>query len=157
MVEAVKHRTQIPTFIKLPANTHIQNLLNIASTAEQSGVDALVVINTLPGMVINVETRRPILGHYFGGLSGPAIKPVGVRLVYELFQSTSLPIIGVGGISNWKDAIEYIMAGAKAVQIGTALAKLDLHIFKELVDGIQQYLNLEGISKLSDLVGVASQ
>lgn len=122
----------IPVWAKLPGNTHLPNLREVAQSAEKAGADAIVLTNTIPGMSIDIETKKPILGHKTGGLSGPAIKPIGIRLVYEVFQEVNIPIIGAGGITKGEDMIEYMLAGASAVEIGTGIIWEDLEIFEKI-------------------------
>jgi dihydroorotate dehydrogenase (NAD+) catalytic subunit len=114
-----------------------------------------VAINTVKGMAIDVESGRPVLGNAFGGLSGSAIRPVAVKCVYDLYEALRIPIVGVGGVSSYEDALELIMAGAKAIQIGSAVAK-DLSIFRSVADGIDRYLARKGIT-LEDVVGSAHE
>jgi dihydroorotate dehydrogenase (NAD+) catalytic subunit len=106
-------------------------------------------------MAISIEAGRPILSNIFGGLSGPAVKPIGVRCVYEMYDVVDIPIIGAGGIETWQDALEYIMAGAVAVQIGSGVGRRGLRIFKEVNSGLERYLKSRGIESLEDLVGTA--
>ena len=118
IVKAVKHSSGIPVFPKL--SPHVNNLEDMAIALKRGGADAIVAVNTLRAMAIDVDARCPVLGNIRGGLSGPAIKPVGLRMVYDLARLKLLPIVGVGGIANGRDALEYIMAGASIVQVGTA-------------------------------------
>jgi len=147
----------IPLFLKLAGNTHIENQLNVAKAAIDAGIDGLVAINTLPAIAIDIWTERPVLGFKIGGLSGPAIKPVAVRIVYELFKKfgTQIPIIGVGGIITWKDAVEFMLAGATAVQIGSGIAYRNITIFKEINDGLVTYLNKKKIGNIREIIGKA--
>lgn len=152
IVRAVK-TAGIPIFPKL--SPHVNNIAEMAKALEEAGADGLVAINTLRAMAIDVDTATPVLGNIRGGLSGPAIKPVGVRMVYELHRATKLPIIGVGGISTGRDALEYIMAGASAVQVGTAA----LHRGPEACGDIAKELGTEldrlGYTNISGAVGRA--
>ena len=141
-------------FVKISA--HITNLAKIAETIFSSGADGIVAINTLRAIAIDIWSKKPILGGIFGGLSGPAIKPVALRCVYELYQYfPEKVIIGVGGISSWRDAIEFFLAGASAIQIGSVIAFKDLNIFKELNDGVIKYLNKEGYDSINEIIGLA--
>ena len=106
-------------------------------------------------MVIDLQIGRPILHNRVGGLSGPALKPVAIRCVYELYKSLDIPIIGCGGVSTWEDAIEFFMVGATAVQVGTAIASKDLNLFQEIVDGIIKYLEKKGHDDLKGIIGIA--
>ena len=138
------------------------NVIDITESAKAAiagGTDALSMINTLRGMVIDIETKKPLLGNKVGGLSGPAIKPVGLYMVYECFEKIiecnkrKIPIIGIGGISNWQDALQYIMAGASAVGVGTAWM-VSPGVFTHIHDGLFEYLKMENQS-ISNLIGVA--
>jgi dihydroorotate dehydrogenase (NAD+) catalytic subunit len=157
MVEAVcrsvKEAVPIPVFAKLTPNT--SSIASLAKAAEKGGADAVVAINTLKGMVISPEARMPVLGNRYGGLSGPAIRPVGVRCVYEIYEAVNIPVIGVGGISTGRDAIEYMMAGAKAVQIGTAIWKEGPEVFGKITREIMEFMEESGYKKLSEMTGVA--
>jgi dihydroorotate dehydrogenase (NAD+) catalytic subunit len=106
-------------------------------------------------MAIDVETAKPILSNRFGGLSGPAIKPIAVRCVYEIYQKVRIPIIGCGGITNWRDAVEFILAGASAVQIGTAIAFKGIQVFTQIVEGIKEYLEKKRFRSVIQIVGMA--
>ncbi|MFW9789423.1 MAG: dihydroorotate dehydrogenase, partial [Candidatus Thorarchaeota archaeon] len=116
--------------------------------------DAIVAINTLRGMKIDIHQMRPVLGHKVGGLSGPPVFPVAVRCVYELSQNLTVPIIGVGGVSTWEDAIEMHLAGASAIQVGTALIE-GIEVFSQIKEGVKKYLDKIGVSDISAIVGVA--
>jgi len=148
-----KKRTRAPVLAKLTPNT--SSIADLARAAEKGGADGLVAINTLKGMVIDPEARMPILGNKFGGLSGPAIKPVGVRCVYEIFEAVDLPIIGVGGIATGRDAVEYIMAGASAVQIGTAVWVHGMGVFSRVCKDMVKFMKDNDYKSVSDMVGVA--
>ncbi|KXA95701.1 dihydroorotate dehydrogenase [candidate division MSBL1 archaeon SCGC-AAA259E19] len=151
VIEACKD-SEIPIWVKLPGNTHIPNLIEVAKSAEKAGADAIVLTNTLPAMSIDVTSERPILGNITGGLSGPAIKPIGLRLVYEVYEKVDIPIIGAGGVESGKDMIEYILAGASAVEIGTGIMKRDLDVFKKVCEEASTFLDER---KVKDLVGSA--
>lgn len=152
VVRKVQRKLDLPVFAKLTPN--VTNIRKIGRAAESGGAGGLVAINTLPGMAIDVETERPVLGNGSGGLSGSAIHPVAVKSVYDLYEAVSLPIIGVGGVETGKDAIELVLAGASAVQVGTAIANKDLDIFEEINAYLENYLGLKGV-KLGELVGKA--
>ncbi|MHA2060153.1 MAG: dihydroorotate dehydrogenase [Candidatus Ranarchaeia archaeon] len=157
VVASVKRAITKPLWIKIPCNTNIPSLIAVVEGVERSGVDALVVSNTLPAMAIDVTTQQPILGNKIGGLSGSALKPVSLRLVYELFQKTSKPIIGAGGVNTWKDVVEYLLAGAVAVQIGTAVAQQTEQVFQTISSNLNRYLTKNQISNVQDLVGLSHQ
>jgi dihydroorotate dehydrogenase (NAD+) catalytic subunit len=155
VVRAVKAAVQVPVFTKLTPNTsHIREL---ARTVERAGGDGIVAVNTLRAMAIEVETGRPILGNKIGGLSGPALKPVALRCVYEIAQTVDIPVIGCGGVVDWRDAIEYLLAGARAVQIGSAIAYKDLAVFNEIVTGVRDYLQRKEYSEVEDIVGLSQK
>ncbi len=153
MVARVKHSTSIPVFPKLSAES--SSLVEVARAVEKAGADGVVAINTLRAMCIDVDLRRPRLSSVFGGLSGPAIKPVAVRCVYELYEALSIPVVGVGGVSSFEDALEFMLAGASAVQVGSALAREGLVVFRKLVEGVKGYLDRHGFSSVKELVGLA--
>ncbi|MHA1775980.1 MAG: dihydroorotate dehydrogenase [Promethearchaeia archaeon] len=150
--KAVKKSVSIPIFAKLTPN--IANVVPIAKAAENAGADALVAINTLRGLALDYQTGRPLLSHGIGGVSGKAIKSIGVRVIYELYSHISIPLIGVGGIFEWKDVLEYIYAGATAVQIGSAFFMGD-QIISEIKNGLLQFLQSKNVFHLSDLRGNA--
>jgi dihydroorotate dehydrogenase (NAD+) catalytic subunit len=153
IVASVKDAVRIPVMAKLTPNTH--RLLEVAKAVEAAGGDAVVAVNTVKAMAISVEARRPILYNRTGGLSGPAIKGVGIRCVYELHEAVELPIVGVGGIESSTDVLEYMMAGASAVQIGSAVGRKGLLVFKEICDGLSEYMAANKLGDLSEIVGVA--
>jgi dihydroorotate dehydrogenase (NAD+) catalytic subunit len=153
IVNSVKSITGCPVFTKLSPNT--SNIQRLASVIEAAGGDAVVAVNTLRAMAINIETGRPILGNHIGGLSGPALKPVALRCVYEIAQTVSIPIIGCGGIMNWQDAVEYFYAGAHAVQIGTAIAYKEVTVFNDITNGIRAFLDLKGYQSVKEIVGLS--
>lgn len=153
VVSEVKSSVSIPVWAKLTPNT--SSIQTLGKAAEKGGADAVVAINTLKAMVICPEMRRPVLSNKFGGLSGPGIKPVGVRAVYDLYSSLDIPIIGVGGITCWKDAVEYIMAGASAYQIGSAIGSVGPEVFKEINEGLVAFMKEHGFESIKEMVGVA--
>lgn len=157
VIQAICRRARrglkIPILAKLTPNT--SSIADLAMAAQVGGASAVVAINTLKGMSISPEARMPILANRFGGLSGPAIRPVGVRCVYEIYERIKIPIIGVGGISNASDALEYIMAGASAVQIGTAIWKEGLDVFGKVNEGILKFMAENGFSRVKEMVGIA--
>lgn len=152
VTRAVKGATSLPVIVKLTPYTH--KVVEIAEAVAKAGADALTLTNTIKGMAIDTFRRRPVLANIFGGLSGPAIKPVALRIVYEVAGVVNIPIIGCGGIMNSNDAIEFIMAGATAVQIGTATFA-NPRASLEIIEGIGQFLQKEGVDKITELVGVA--
>ena len=134
---AVKTATDAPVWVKLTPN--VTDIKSIGLAAQKGGADAVVAINTVRGMAIDIESGYPVLGNRFGGLSGRAIKPVAIKCVYDLYDVLDIPVIGVGGISDWKDAVEFIMAGALAVEIGSAVGN-NINIFKDVSMGIEAFL-----------------
>ena len=137
--------------IKLSPN--VTDIAEIARAAEAGGADVISLINTLLGMRIDVKTRRPVLHNNMGGLSGPCVKPVAVRMVYQVRQAVKLPIIGMGGIATGEDAIEFLLAGANAVAVGTA-GIVDPYAWIRVRNGIEQYLDNHGIASVNDIVGM---
>ena len=153
ITKVVKNGVDVPVWVKLTPN--VADIVGLGLAAQRGGADAVVAINTLKAMAIDVETGRPILGNRFGGLSGPAIKPVAVRCVYDLASALDIPVIGVGGVSSWQDAGEMIMAGAEGVQVGTALGKVEGYgIFGSIAEGLSYYLDRKGMT-LEELKGMA--
>lgn len=145
--KAIKNK---PLIVKLSPN--VTDIKIFGKVAEEAGADAISAINTLLGMAINIETKKPYISNITGGLSGPAIKPVAVRMVYELFKTVKIPIIGVGGIMNYKDVIEFYLAGASAVQIGTANF-VDPEIPLKIIVELEDYLKSKSIDNITDLTG----
>lgn len=153
VVRQTKESVEKPVIVKLTPN--IANIVELAEAAEDAGADAVTAINTVKAMVIDVETGRPVLGNRIGGLSGSAIKPIGVRCVFEIFDAVKIPIIGCGGIGGWRDAVEYIQAGASAIQIGTAVATRGLNVFREVAEGVEAFLSKRGFRNVKEAVGIA--
>lgn len=150
LVKAVRCQTKIPIIVKLSPN--VTNIVEIALSAQDAGADALSLINTLLGMAIDINTRRPKIGNITGGLSGPAVRPVAIRMVWQVSRAVNLPIIGMGGIMNANDAIEFIIAGASAVSVGTANFVNPMSVI-EIVSGIRKYMQEKEINNINDLVG----
>jgi len=155
VVREVKASIQKPVIVKLSPN--VTDILTVATAAVDAGADALTAINTVRAMAIDVETSYPVLSNTFGGLSGPAIKPIALRCVYELHQKLKIPIIGCGGITDWRDAVEFLLAGASAVQIGTAIAIKNLNVFNDINRGIDDYLIKKRIRSIKQIVGLSHQ
>ena len=151
---AVKDVVNVPVWVKLTPN--VSDITCIGNAAESGGADAVVAINTLKGMAIDIESGYPILGNRSGGLSGKAVKPVAVKCVYDLYSALEIPVIGVGGISSWQDAVEMMMAGASAVQIGSAVYDR-LDIFSEISTSIEAFLQRKGYSDVKKLIGLAHE
>jgi len=153
VVEKVKAAVDKPVFVKLSPN--VTSIVEIAETAVKAGADAITAINTVKAMAIDTETAIPILSNKIGGLSGPAIKPIAVRCVYEIYEQVKVPIVGCGGITNWRDAVEFLLAGATAVQIGTAVAIKGPNVFKAVNQGIDAYLKRKGFRSVDEIVGLS--
>ena len=155
IVTTVKKTTDIPIIAKVGLGT--THYLNTVGTAIESGIDAITAINTVRAMAIDVETQRPILSNKFGGLSGTPIKQIALRCVYEISSKYNIPIIGCGGISTWEDAVEFFLAGASAIQLGSAIGDNWLDIFNEINNGITQYMKRKNYSRIEDMVGLAKK
>src|SRR5438270_3272798 len=154
---AVRRATTLPLIVKLSPNSG--DARPTALAAASSGADAISLINTITGMLIDIETRQPVLANGTGGLSGPAVKPIALRMVYEVARELRsshphVPIIGIGGITNTRDALEFIMAGASAIQIGT-VNFVNPHAGVEIVEGIEEFLRREGVEDIGEIVGAA--
>ena len=152
ITKAVRRHCKKPLVVKLSPN--VADIGEIAAATEAEGADALSMINTLTGMRIDIHTRRPILRNNTGGLSGPAVLPVAVRMVWQAHQRVRIPIIGMGGISRWEDAVELMLAGASAVQIGTALFS-DPYVPLRVAEGLNRYLDEQGVQSAAALTGAA--
>ena len=150
VVSAVRKVTRLPVIPKLTPN--VTDVASFARAAEDAGADAVSLVNTFLAMVIDVETRRPKISNVVGGLSGPAIRPIAVRMVYECRERVKIPIIGMGGIADARDVVEFMIAGASAVQVGTANF-VDPFIWPKLLDGLVDYMERHHIARASDLVG----
>jgi len=150
VVSAVRKATRLPIIPKLTPN--VTSVASFARAAEESGADAVSLVNTFLAMVIDVETRRPALSNVMGGLSGPAIRPIAVRMVYECAQQIRIPVIGMGGISSARDVLEFLIAGATAVQVGTANF-VDPFIWPTLLSGVEDYMARHRVERVVDLVG----
>ena len=154
IVESMKKELKVPLFVKL--NPNVTNLGEIALAAQKGGADAVVAINTIAAMKVDINTKRPILSHGSGGLSGKAIHPIAVKMVYDLYKILEIPIIGCGGASNWQDIIEFILVGASAVQIGTALHQ-GFDIITDIINGLKKFLLDNNYSSISELKGLAHE
>ncbi len=152
VVSAVRKVTALPIIPKLTPN--VTDVASFARASEDAGADAVSLVNTFLAMVLDIETRRPKISNGMGGLSGPAIRPIAVRMVYECAQLVKIPVIGMGGIAEARDALEFMIAGATAVQVGTANFA-DPFIWPKLLDGMRDYLRRHEIARVADLVGTA--
>jgi dihydroorotate dehydrogenase (NAD+) catalytic subunit len=146
----VRQETHLPLIVKLTPN--VTDITSIALAAEQAGADALSLINTLTGMSVDIEQRRPHLANITGGLSGPAIRPIALRMVWQVARAVNIPVIGIGGIATASDALEFLISGAKAVEIGTANFNNPAATI-EILDGIARYMNRHHIERITDLIG----
>ena len=151
ITKKIKEAVELPVWVKLTPN--VTDITSIGKAAERGGADAVVAINTVTGMAIDVESAMPVLGNTFGGVSGHIMRPIAVRCIYELYNELDIPIVGVGGVNDYRSALELIMAGAQAIQIGSAVAR-DISIFKEISGGISTYLNEKNFN-LHDIIGIA--
>ena len=154
IVKFLKNSISIPLFVKL--NPNVTNIEEIALAAEEGGADGVVAINTVAALKIDVNTKRPILSHGSGGLSGKAIHPIAVKKVYDLYKVLKIPIIGCGGIDSWSDVVEFFLAGASAVQIGTALHN-EMEVITRINDGIINYLKENKFKSIKEIKGLAHQ
>jgi len=150
LVGDIKGSITKPLFIKIGLS---DNYLDVVGRALDKGADGITAINTVRGMAIDIYAKKPILSNIYGGLSGPAIHPIATRIIYEIYAEYRANIIGTGGVEDWRDAVEFILAGASAVGIGTSISIRGLGIAKEVVDGIKRYMDSEGFKKLEDMIG----
>ena len=150
VVKAVRKKTRLPVMVKLSPN--VTDVVEIAKSVEAAGADSVSLINTITGMAIDVRTRRPVLANITGGLSGPAIKPVALRMVWQVAGRVNIPVIGVGGIMHAEDAVEFLIAGARAVQVGTANF-VNPRAAQDVVQGLEAHLRKNGINDINSLIG----
>jgi len=156
VIRIVKDHTSLPVIAKLSPN--VESITEVARAAQEGGADAISAINSVgPGMIINIDSRRPVLDFGMGGLSGPGIRPIAVRCVYEIYKNVSIPIIGIGGITTGRDAIEMMMAGASAVGIGSAVYYRGADVFGKICDEMTEWLVGKGISSVKEIVGTAHE
>lgn len=153
VVKCVKETVSGPVIVKLTPN--VAEIAEVAEAAVKAGADAITAINTARAMAIDIETATPILANKIGGLSGPAVKPIAVRCIYEICESVRVPIIGCGGVSSWRDAVEFMLAGASAVQVGTAIGVQGLGVFRSINKGIDTYLRGKGYRNVREIVGLS--
>ena len=149
----VKETVKIPVIIKLTPN--VDDIAMIAKAAEKGGADAVSAINTISGMLINIEAKKPVLSNKFGGVSGPAIKPVAIASVYKIYEAVKIPIIGVGGITTGRDAIEMLMAGATAVAIGSAVYYRGIDVFRKIENEMLQWMKENKVKSIKEIIGAA--
>lgn len=150
VIRAVREQTAKPVMVKLSPN--VTDITEIATAVEEAGADSISLINTLSAMAIDIHTRKAKIANIIGGLSGPAIKPIALRMVWQVAQKATIPIIGIGGIMTFEDALEFLIAGATAVQVGTANF-VNPHTTTEIIDGIQAFLTERGIRRVRDIIG----
>lgn len=156
IVRKVKQTVQIPVIVKLTPN--VTDIIEIAVAAANAGCDGLTLINSLgPGMCIDLETARPVLSNRFGGMSGPAIKPIALRCVYQVYEAVKIPIIGVGGIMDYADAVEFLYAGARCIQVGTAVMYQGLDVFQRIANGMERFMKDKEFHSVDEMVGLAHQ
>ncbi len=156
ITKTVKKKTKIPIIVKLSPN--VENIGEIAKAAEEGGADVIAAINTVgPGMKINIKNSNPILGNKVGGVSGPAIKPIAIRCVYDIYKSVKIPIIGMGGLTTDEDVIEMILAGATVVGVGSALYTGGLGVFRKIIKGLKKYMKENNYQSIADFRGKAHQ
>lgn len=151
VVDKIKKITNKPLMVKLSPNA--ENIVDMALKCEKAGADSISLINTIKGMAIDINKRKPVFDNIYAGLSGPAVKPIALRMVHEVSKAVNIPVIGLGGISTAEDAIEFMMAGARAIQIGTVNFNNPL-AGKEIVQGIEDFLLKEGIKDINEIIGI---
>ena len=155
IIKSVKKESKVPVIAKVGLGS--SDYLDTVQAACESGIDGITAINTLRAMAIDIETGRPILSHKIGGLSGPPIKPIAVRCVYEISSKFDIPIVGCGGVSSWEDAVEFLLAGASAVQVGSAVGEKWTGVFSEINNGISKYMERKNFTKIKEMVGIAKK
>jgi dihydroorotate dehydrogenase (NAD+) catalytic subunit len=154
IIDTVRRSTGLVVIAKLSPN--VTDIKKIAKAAERAGADAVSLINTLIGMAVDIDTRRPVLGNITGGLSGPAIKPIALRMVREAYAGTKIPVVGIGGIADYKDAIEFMLCGASAVQVGTANF-VNPAVSTEIIKGVESYMAKNSIKETKELIGAIKE
>ena len=156
VVKMVKKAVDVPVFVKLSPT--VPNIGLLAAEVEEAGADGITAVNTLgPGMIIDIEARRPLLAYKTGGLSGPGIKPIAIKSVYDIYKVVKVPIIGTGGITTGRDAIEMLMAGATAVGVGSAVYYHGMDVFKKIVDEMQEWMKLNQCKSIKELIGASHE
>ncbi|MEG0181551.1 MAG: dihydroorotate dehydrogenase [Peptostreptococcaceae bacterium] len=151
VVRAVRAKTTLPLIIKLSPNA--EDIVGMAKVCEEEGADGISLVNTFKAMAIDINKKKPVFENIYAGLSGPAIKPIALRMVHEVCNAVSIPVMGMGGITNWQDAIEFIMAGATCIQVGTANF-INPKIGLDIIKGIEDYMDREGIKNLDEIRGI---
>jgi dihydroorotate dehydrogenase (NAD+) catalytic subunit len=153
VIEKVRASVVKPVFVKLSPN--VTSIADAAEAAVRAGADAITAINTVRAIAIDSDTALPILGNRVGGLSGPAMKPIAMRCIYDIYERVKVPIVGCGGVANWRDDVELMLAGASAVQIGTAIATEGPSVFQLVSTGMEEYLGRKGFRNVNEIVGLA--
>ncbi|MCF6148521.1 MAG: dihydroorotate dehydrogenase [Candidatus Kuenenia sp.] len=154
IISAVRRKTNLPIFVKISPN--VPEITTIAKAAEDAGASAITAVNSMgPGMIINIESKKPVLGFKVGGVTGDALRPIAVRCVYDIYKAIKIPVIGVGGISTGRHAIEMIMAGAAAIGIGTGVYTRGIDVFSKVCAEMKQWLMENGYNNINDIVGIA--
>jgi dihydroorotate dehydrogenase (NAD+) catalytic subunit len=153
IVKRAKSSTRKPVIIKVGIGS--VDIVKIAQVAKDSGADAITAINTIRAMTINIQTLTPVLSNKIGGLSGKSIKPIGIRCVYEISKNIEIPVIGCGGIFSWQDAVEFMLAGASAVQLGSVIGYRGIAVFRNIASGIKGYLERRGLKNVTEIIGLA--
>jgi dihydroorotate dehydrogenase (NAD+) catalytic subunit len=153
IVKTIRVNTHKPLIIKVGVGN--ADLVNVARAAKDAGADAVTAINTIRAMAINIETQMPVLSNRIGGLSGKSIRPVAIRCVYEISKSLAIPVIGCGGIFTWEDTVEFMLAGASAVQLGSVIGHTGLAAFSNIIRGVKKYLERKGLKNAMEIIGLA--
>jgi dihydroorotate dehydrogenase (NAD+) catalytic subunit len=153
IVKTIRANTHKPLIIKVGIGN--VDVVNVARAAKDAGADAITAINTIRAMAINIETQMPVLSNRIGGLSGKSIRPVAIRCVYEISKNLAIPVIGCGGIFTWEDAVEFMLAGASAVQLGSVIGQIGLAAFSNISRGIKKYLERKGLKSAMEIIGLA--
>ena len=151
VIRAVRAKTTLPLIVKLSPNA--EDIVGMAKVCEEEGADGISLVNTFKAMAIDINKKKPVFENIYAGLSGPAIKPIALRMVHEVWKAVNIPVMGMGGITTWQDAIEFIMAGATCIQVGTANF-INPRIGLDIIEGIKKYMEEEGINSLDEIRGI---
>ena len=151
VIRAVRAKTTLPLIVKLSPNA--EDIVGMAKVCEEEGADGISLVNTFKAMAIDINKKKPVFENIYAGLSGPAIKPIALRMVHEVWKAVNIPVMGMGGITTWQDAIEFIMAGATCIQVGTANF-INPRIGIDIIEGIKKYMEEEGINSLDEIRGI---
>lgn len=153
VVKKVKSSVDKPVFVKLSPN--VTSMADLAEAAVNAGADGLTIMNTIKALAVDVESGKPILANRFGGLSGPAVKPIAIRCVYDVYERVRVPLMGCGGIMDWRDAVEFLLVGASAVQVGTAISLKGTNVFGKITQGMEKYMKTKGFERPENFVGLS--